>query len=501
MLTSRSWLHVAISRTWYTVTSIRRRCLTLALLAAALLMTVVVPTADARMPRARAYHAGRAITLDTNLLSVSGASAWAIDEYLKATTSLPPLGTAFIAAEKRYGVNARFLLAAAMHESAWGTGYIARKKHNLFGHNAFDRDPLRFATAFATYAASIDSTARFIKEAYLTPHGRWWGGRPTLRSMQQFWSSSHRWGIGVSQIATAIHLHSLARRSIRFAAPDVDGPLDGQSQASVRLTWTGGAIPARVDFVATWRTIALDSEVVARPLVPPISAGPGFVDAVTIRRGSASLSPVAPGPNVPEPTGPRRVAARRVRTEARAITIAVPAPREPGRYQLDVDLLDSGSRPLPAADKVDIPSVEVQVWSDRAVRYDLAPNLDGTGVVVRVTNTGLVTIPAVQDRKSSASRDPDARMVRSVVTLTASAIDPKNPLPVRLLETPLVTDLLPGASVSFDVPGIAAKTGRTTNRLSANLSVLSDPTWLEAHSPADAWFWGAEKDGGPSGGS
>ena len=179
----------------------------------------------------------------------------------------------------------------------------------------------------------------------------------------------------------------------------------------------------------------------------------------------------------------------------------MPAPREPGRYQLDVDLLDSGGRPLPAADKVDIPSVEVQVWSDRAVRYDLAPSLDGTGVVVRVTNTGLVTIPAVQDRKSSASRDPDARMVRSVVTLTASAIDPKNPLPVRLLETPLVTDLLPGASVSFDVPGIAAKTGRTTNRLSANLSVLSDPTWLEAHSPADAWFWGAEKDGGPSGGS
>ena len=258
------------------MTSIRRPCLTLALLAAALLMTVVVPTADARMPRARAYHAGGAITLDTNLLSVSGASAWAIDEYLKAKTSLPPLGIAFIAAEKRYGVNARFLLAAAMHESAWGTGYISRKKHNLFGYNAYDRDPLRFATAFASYAAGIDATARFIKESYLTPGGRWWGGRPTLRSMQQFWSSSHRWGIGVSRIATSIHLHSLARRSIRFAAPAVDGPLNGQSQASVRLTWTGGAIPAGVGFVATWRTIALDSEVVAGPLVPPIPRDPGF---------------------------------------------------------------------------------------------------------------------------------------------------------------------------------------------------------------------------------
>ncbi len=206
-------------------------------------------------------------------------------------------------------------------------------------------------------------------------------------------------------------------------------------------------------------------------------------------------------PSTKKPTGPTSVAARRVRTEARAITIAVPAPHEPGRYRLDVDMLNSGGRPLPAADTVDIPSVEVRVWSDRAVRFDLVPSPDGTGVVVRVTNTGLVTIPAVQDRKSSASRDPDARIVRSVVTLTASAIDPKNPLPVRLLETPLVTDLLPGASVSFDVPGIAARSGRTTNRLSANLSVLGDPTWLEMRSPADAWLWGAEKDGGPSRGS
>ena len=130
------------------MTSRLRPRVTLAVLAAALLVSFVVPTADARVPRATRYHAGGAITLDTNLLSKSGASAWAIDEYLKATTSLPPLGTAFIAAEKRYGVNARFLLAAAMHESGWGTSYISRDKHNLFGYNAYDRDPLRFATAY-----------------------------------------------------------------------------------------------------------------------------------------------------------------------------------------------------------------------------------------------------------------------------------------------------------------------------------------------------------------
>ena len=97
-------------------------------------------------------------------------------------------------AERKYGINARFLLAAALHESGWGSGYIARAKHNLFGYNAYDRDPVRYANAYATYAANIDDTARFIKDTYLTPGGRWWGGRPTLRSMQRFWSSSHRWG-------------------------------------------------------------------------------------------------------------------------------------------------------------------------------------------------------------------------------------------------------------------------------------------------------------------
>jgi hypothetical protein len=464
-------------------------------LATALLMTFVVPTADAGMPRARAYHAGRAITLDTDLLSISGASAWAIDEYLKAKTSLPALGIAFVAAEKRYGVNARFLLAAAMHESAWGTSYISRKKHNLFGYNAYDRGPLRHATAFASYAAGIDSTARFIKESYLTRGGRWWGGRRTLRSMQQFWSSSHRWGVGVSRIATGIHLHSLARRSIRFAAPAVDGPLNGQSQVSVRLTWTGGAIPAAIEFGATWRTIALDSEAVAGTLEPPAPSGPGALEVVAPPSGSATRSPAAPVPNVPEPTRSTSVAARRVRNEAHTITIAVSAPREPGRYQLDVEMRDSGGRPLLAADVVDIPSVEVRVWSHRAVRYDLGPTVDGTGVVVRVTNTGLVAIPAGTDRNSSAPRDPDAKSLRSIVTLTASTNDPKKPSPVRLLETPLVRGLLPGASVSFDVPGIAVATGQTTNSLSVDLTVLGDPSWLEAQWPAGDWsFRGAVSD-------
>ena len=442
------------------MTSRLRPRVTLAVLTAALLVTFVAPTADARVPRATRYRVGGPITLDTNLLSKSGTSAWAIDEYLKATTSLPRLGAAFMAAEKKFGVNARFLLAAALHESGWGTGYISRAKHNLFGYNAFDRDPFRYANAYATYAANIRATAKFIKDFYLTPGGRWWGGQPTLRSMQQFWSSSHRWGVGVSRIATSIHLDSLAHRSITFATPVVRGPLRPGSKASVRLTWSGGAVPVGIEFVAVWRPIGLDAGIAAAT-------------------GSHAV------------TG---VAARRVRTGSRSITLSVAAPRTPGRYLLDVTMRDSGRRPLPAADRVAIPNVEVGVWGDRAVSYDLEPGADGTGAVLRITNTGREAVPAALSSASPGSRDPEARTRRSVVTVTASASELADAAPVLLLEAPLLADLLPGASVSFDVPGIDAATGRTTSWLSVNLSVLGDAGWFGAKSPAGAWF----SDTGPA---
>jgi hypothetical protein len=149
---------------------------------------------------------------------------------------------------------------------------------------------------------------------------------------------------------------------------------------------------------------------------------------------------------------------------------------------------DSDRRPLPAAERVHIPSVEVRVWGDRAVSYDLEPNHDGDGAVVRITNTGRTMIPATSPHVTSASRDPDAEVARSFVTITASATDPANPAPLLLMRSPLLADLLPGATISIDVPGIKAMTGRTTNWLSVDLIVLGDSTWLVPYSPAGAWF-------------
>ena len=462
------------------MTHLLRSRLLLAALAALTLLSLVVPSVDARIPRAKPYRVGGPITLDTNLRSVSGASAWAIDEYLQATTPLPRLGAAFLDAERKYGVNARFLLAAAMHETAWGTSDIARFKHNLFGYNAYDRSPFRSANAYATFAANIDATAKFIRDFYLTPHGRWWGGAPTLRSMQRFWSSSGNWGVNVSRIATSIHLDTFGGGSLHFAAPVVRGRLHGGDQISAMLTWSGRAMPAGVTFVASWSPVQLDADLVAAAKAT-VAGADGAVDGRLSTPGAAGSS-VAPTRPAAMPT-----AARQIRRWARSVALAVTAPHQPGTYLLTLDMRDTDGHALPAAQRIHVPAAEVRIWADRSVSIDLTATPDGTGAVVRVTNTGRVAIPAVTSGDASATGEPDAA-ARSVVNVIATSANMANPAPVLLTSMPLTADLVPGASFAVTVPDIAAATGRTTSWLSASLDVLGDPTTLAAYSPAGAWF-------------
>ena len=493
------------------MTVLRRTRLLLSALCATLLLGLTVPATSAHMPRATHYRLGGAITLDTNLLSVSGASAWAIDAYLASATPLPRLGVAFIAAERKYGVNARFLLAAALHESGWGTSDIARFKHNLFGYNAYDRDPYRYASAFATYAANIDATAKFIHDFYLTPGGRWWGGQPTLRSMQQFWSSSRRWGENVSSVANSIHLDSFSGAAIRAGAPVVAGRPHTGDRASLQVAWTGPALPARVEFVATWTPVALDADLIAAasaspdpangdalsptdgtPGTPPATGSPSPAAAAASSAASAATSGavgagaiVAAGAPADRP--PVTVHADRTRSTSNAVTLAVATPRLPGQYQLSLELRDAGGTPLPKAELVRIPGVSVRVWGDQSMSIDLAASADGTGVVVRLTNTGRQPIAAQPAVDPTGPSDPESRAF-TTLTVTATIGDAANPAPVVLLATPLRTDLKPGESASFQLPDVVAATGRAGNWLSPTLTVPGDPSWLLAYLAAGAWL-------------
>jgi beta-N-acetylglucosaminidase len=145
---------------------------------------------------------GVQFTIDTDLTLPSGESAARLNGFLQGT-ALAGLGDALMAAERSYHVNARYLLAHAIEESAWGTSRIAQDKHNLYGYGADDAHPYEHAYSFPSFAACVDFVARAVAKNYLSPSGAFYHG-PTLRGMNVAYASDPRWSENIARIARSI---------------------------------------------------------------------------------------------------------------------------------------------------------------------------------------------------------------------------------------------------------------------------------------------------------
>jgi peptidoglycan hydrolase CwlO-like protein len=145
---------------------------------------------------------GLSFTVDTNLTLPSGETADRLNQFL-AGTVLAGLGPAFMTAERDHHVSARYLVAHAIEESAWGTSQIAQVKHNLFGFGANDTHPFQDAVTFPSFAACIDTVSAYIGTNYLSPAGRYYHG-PTLRGMNVAYASDPRWAANIAAIAVTI---------------------------------------------------------------------------------------------------------------------------------------------------------------------------------------------------------------------------------------------------------------------------------------------------------
>ena len=145
---------------------------------------------------------GPAFTVDTDLTQPSGESATTLNAFLKGT-ALANLGDSFMRAEQSFHVSARYFVAHAILESAWGTSAIAQNKHNLFGFNANDANPYQDATTFPSFDACIQYVAQFIAQNYLSPAGRYYHG-PTLRGMNVDYASDPYWASKIASIANTI---------------------------------------------------------------------------------------------------------------------------------------------------------------------------------------------------------------------------------------------------------------------------------------------------------
>ena len=112
-------------------------------------------------------------------------------------------GAIFKEAEKRYGVNALYLMAHSALESAWGRSQIANDKNNFFGIAAYDTSPYDSAKKFDDVDKGILGAAKWIRENYIDRGRDHLGNKET--GMNVRYASDPYWGEKIASIMMNIN--------------------------------------------------------------------------------------------------------------------------------------------------------------------------------------------------------------------------------------------------------------------------------------------------------
>ncbi|WP_176222109.1 S-layer homology domain-containing protein [Tuberibacillus sp. Marseille-P3662] len=99
-----------------------------------------------------------------------------IKQKMGGTGPLASLGDEFIKAQGKYGVNALYLLAHAIHESAWGSSCIAQERNNIYGYQANDGRECSEVYKFDSYQDSVNQVAQYVINNYQDPDGQYYYG-------------------------------------------------------------------------------------------------------------------------------------------------------------------------------------------------------------------------------------------------------------------------------------------------------------------------------------
>ncbi len=442
--------------------SILRRGL-LAVLTASIALAAVSPVAaDTRLKKIEPtgvvrYKVGRTFTPSTDVTSVSGYAAWMIDDFLAANTPLPRLGAAFTKAERKEGINARYFLAHAMLESGWGTSDIARYKRNLFGYNAFDRNPWKHASSFTSYQRGIAVIAARIHERYLTPTGRWFYRFTTPRAINRYYASDPRWADKVARLANIVDhaIVTLRERHLRFGTPTPATRPVVRGRVAVDVPWTarpGAVLPSRIRFAVRWTPVAL---VEAAAVGPTKAARPSWK---LVRRHDQA---------------------------GHVARLSLATPGQPGLWRLDVEARDSDGRALPKTDRPKIRSIVVRVAGPREATVSIAVS-SGGDLVATVRNVGSRPIVTVANATPTTIEawalplDPAARAFRLAVARLESPIATGSSRTIRFaapdVPSVVVVRLAAGpAAVARVVPVAALAVPGRDGRTALTALVVSSP--------------------------
>ena len=147
--------------------------------------------------------------------NLGGLSAGQLNNWVRAKSPGSPFngqGNVFMEAQKQSGLDARYILAHAALESAWGRSSIAKKYNNYFGIGAFDNDPNN-AKNFSNsgLASGIINGAKWIAKNYYNSSYK----QTTLYKMRN--------NNGVHQYATDPNWHNkianIMKGSERYTSP------------------------------------------------------------------------------------------------------------------------------------------------------------------------------------------------------------------------------------------------------------------------------------------
>ena len=114
------------------------------------------------------------LSVNSDLRVASNVTSEEIDNMLEGT-KLHGLGSAFVEAEQKYGVNALYMMGLACLESGFGNSAFAQKRNNLYGWNAVDSNPNN-ASTFKNKKEATLYVASKLQSNYLTEGGVYYEG-------------------------------------------------------------------------------------------------------------------------------------------------------------------------------------------------------------------------------------------------------------------------------------------------------------------------------------
>lgn len=192
-------------------------------------------------------------TLDLTLSSpVSAARMAAFIQANDSNSPLLPLVPVYFQAQQTYGVNAAYLLAHSVIESAWGTSQIAHDKNNLFGYSAFDSNPYASASTFPSMAYAILYEAWYVRQNYLSASGQYFNG-PNLDGMNVDYATDPNWAESISAVMWALQAYRAADYVNQNPLPSsTTGPVFSYAPGVVgAITGTGVNIRAQPSLQAS----------------------------------------------------------------------------------------------------------------------------------------------------------------------------------------------------------------------------------------------------------